>query len=263
MARKFLAALILARVNVGADDAFGGNATNAKLAPEVRNFKMAKNMLTHALTGLTGSKDPEKVARGLIRNYGCYCYPRGSKIATSKFNYHGPALDPLDNLCRQVFFRSKCFEIDAREGLYSRNQNDDSTEPCRIDRSFPWYVDADNQLQCGDQDRLSISWKRPCKMNNCAIELDFALKVAELYADPDFERNMDFKNMDDDTYQATCQVEEHVPEIEHEVKCCGSPVQTYERGSELQSFDYDRRIYNSLIRDCCDDGTVALRGACP
>lgn len=221
-----------------------------------RNIKTTKDMLEHALTGLTGADDPADVAKSLIKDYGCYCYPVGSKVVTSRFNYHGAALDPLDDLCRKMYFKQKCFDIDADEGLYNG-------QLCEADNKFEWYVDSNNEIQCGDENDVSYSWRRPCKMNNCAVEREFVEGVVAWYTDPSFSRNFDYKGMDDATYQATCVNTPSGSGTGHDLKCCGTTTQTYETGTGVQATSYNRRTYNSLIKDCCDDGTVAFTGACP
>ena len=254
--KQALTALLIAKANADVNsDPNQDQAFPNELNSLLRTFSSSKNMLAEILQ-YHGTDEPHKEAKNLIRNYGCYCYPDGSKVATSRFNYHGPALDPLDNLCREVFFRQKCFEIDAKENLYGEGVE------CKYEKSYNWFFDEDTgEIQCGKKNNPGFAYKKPCNANNCAIERDFAHQVAALYLDSSFSSKLDYKNMDDDTYQVTCVSQPKA--VEHELKCCGSPVQTYDKKTGVQTVNFDRRMYNSLVSECCDDGTVAFAGACP
>jgi len=209
--------------------------------PGLRNIATVKDMLTTALTGLTGAQDPNFVARTLIKNYGCYCYPEGSKIVTSRFNYHGPPLDPLDALCRNLYFKQKCFDIDAEAGLYGGKD-------CLPDNKFRWYTDSNGDIQCGDENDPTYTERRPCKTNNCKLEREMVEGIVNWYTDPNFNVNSSLYDMDDATYQATCVNDNSGGGPSHDLKCCGDGA--------------NRRTYNSLIKECCSDGSVAFVGGC-
>ena len=215
--------------------------------PAMRNIATVRDMLTQALKGKTGQTDHAHMARVLVKNYGCYCYPQGSKIVTSRFNYHGPAKDPLDELCRKLYFKQKCFSIDAEEGLYKGKD-------CVADNKFEWYTDSiTGEITCGDENDPTYATRRPCKMDNCRLEREFVEGIVNWFTDPTRDPlNEDLRDMDDDTYKATCSDDGNgalgTAQV-HDLKCCGSGT--------------DRRTYNSIIKDCCSDGSVAFIGSCP
>lgn len=216
-----------------------------------RNIATARSMLSVLLEndprltlpgGNPDNFDATTIARNLLKNYGCYCYAGGSKIVGSRFNYHGPAIDPVDDLCRQMFFKQKCFPLDAAEGMYDGNQ-------CEGDNKFRWYLDDDNELVCGDRTDLTYYSRRPCKMQNCELEKNFVESVVELWFDPTYVQDKNFRNMEDGEYNAACTVPGGNGGSPHELKCCGEGI--------------DRRTYNTMMKECCWDGSVKFIGNCP
>ena len=208
-----------------------------------RNIKTTRDMLTVALNGLTGSDSPAYVAKILVKNYGCYCFTNGNKIVGSRFNYNGPAVDQLDNLCRNLYNKQKCLYLDAEEGLYN-GQN------CEATTKFEWYQDINGDIQCGNPNDPSYVWRRPCKMNNCYLEREFVEGAVAWYTNSNFNMNTDYRNMNDSEYISTCGMGGQGGNGSHqELKCCGEGV--------------ERKTFNSLIKECCVDGSVAFIGSCP
>jgi hypothetical protein len=202
--------------------------------PGVRNLAMARSMLSEILTGNTlNGEDPYKLANSLIKEYGCFCYPEGQKTVGSKFNYHGAAVDEVDELCRNLFFKQKCFPIDSENGFYDGIN-------CETDNRFRWYMDNDTNLPvCGDRQDPNYYARKPCKMNNCELEREFVIKVAELYQNG-YQANPDYKKMDDASYQAACPAVQGTPTGKsRDLQCCGT-------GNA-------RRTYDSVIKECCLD----------
>lgn len=191
-------------------------------------------MLSELLTGKTrNGEDPIKLANSLIKDYGCYCYPDGQKTVGSKFNYHGPALDEVDELCRNLFFKQKCFPIDSANDVYGGNN-------CETDNRFRWYIDDNTNMPvCGDKVDVNYYNRKPCKMNNCELEREFVIKIAELYENG-YDTNSAFKRMDDATYQSICPSSNGTPSGKsRDLQCCGTGT--------------SRRTYDSVIKQCCQD----------
>jgi len=204
-------------------------------APGLRNLAMARSMLSELLTGKTkNGEDPYNLANSLIKNYGCFCYPDGQKTVGSRFNYHGAAVDEVDELCRNLFFKQKCFSIDSENGVY-KGAN------CEVDNRFRWYMDdATNLPVCGDRQDVNYYNRKPCKMNNCELEREFVIKVAELYENG-YQANPAFKRMSDDEYQNFCPSAVGTPTGKsRDLQCCGTGT--------------SRRTYDSVIKECCVDG---------
>jgi len=210
-----------------------------------RNLATARDMLTVLFENDNrfveeGRQTANWVSKTLIKDYGCFCYSGGQKIVGSKFNYHGPGVDEVDNLCRELFFKQKCFALDTANGYYDQSV-------CETDNRFRWYMDDDNELQCGDRTDPSYYTRRPCKMNNCELEKAFVLKVAELYLSGSYVQNKDWKFMSDDDYKNSCQANGNGGKSA-ELKCCGNGI--------------ERRTYNTLMKECCEDGSVKIIGNC-
>ena len=217
-----------------------------------RSGVMAREMLTLKLRGHTGNVAPEEVAQQLTRNYGCYCFHGpGGKLAGPKpgHNYSGRGLDEVDELCKLVYLKQRCLIIDSANKYYGEHTI------CEPDRNFPWYIDSDTgEIMCGEKDsKRDFKGKRACKMKNCELERDFVEGVFNLYVLNNYQQNPSLKDMDDETYDATCQRVaggngSSQLMKEEELKCCGN-------GSL-------RAAYNSLAKECCEDGTVARIGNC-
>lgn len=204
-------------------------------APGLRNLAMARSMLSEILTGRTkNGEDPYNLANSLIKNYGCFCYPEGQKTVGSRFNFHGAAVDEVDELCRNLFFKNKCFPIDSDNGFYDGIN-------CEVDNRFRWYMDdATNLPVCGDRQDVNYYNRKPCKMNNCELEREFVIKVAELYENG-YQANPAYKKMSDADYQAACPATVGTPSGKaRDLQCCGTGT--------------SRRTYDSVIKECCVDG---------
>jgi len=266
-----------------------------------RNLAMTRDMLTAVFENdnrfiTEGKLTPNKISKSLIKDYGCFCYAGGSKIVGSKFNYHGPGLDKVDNLCRELFFKQKCFAIDTENGVYETSVVPEDRN-CQADNKFRWFIDDNNQLQCGDKIDSSYYARRPCKMNNCELEKDFVLKVAELYLSGNYDQNKEWKFMSDEEYKNSCQANAIMAHITSgnnnnnnnknsdganspwlnangavewseksqfnilknqlfnffeepvvELNCCGNGAQ--------------RKTYNTMMKECCDDGSVKFIDSC-
>lgn len=207
----------------------------------IRNFSTAKSMLSVKLQGHVA--DPDVEASNLIRNYGCYCYQIGQKVVSPRpgFHYAGPALDPVDNLCRDMYFKQKCLEIDSAEGAYG-----DNNEICEPTRAFQWYVNGLGEIACGEEGQSAYGdIKRKCKMVNCELEKEFAEGVFELVING-YVQTADYKNMEDSDYEASCPNMSNGNDVE--LGCCGAGTA--------------RRPFNVKVRECCANGLVSSIGGC-
>jgi len=224
-----IAAMAAAAVNAQID--CGPDSTD----PMCRTISTAKGLVSH----YTGIGHIE--ARAFIKDYGCYCFPRGNRSTGSKNGYNGKAVDALDEACRQLYLASKCLSIDAEEG----NMGVDDT--CNADNRYRWYVDASNKVVCGDEDKPSYQFTRPCNYANCELEKVFAQQVADIYADPSFSKNKAWDNLDEDEYEALCPKVKGTNPLTN-LSCCGA--------------GFNRRTYNPIAKDCCDDGSTSPVGTC-
>lgn len=199
----------------------------------LRNLAMARSMLSQLLQDdIAPGQDAIKVANDLIKEYGCYCYPEGQKTVGSKFNYHGPALDPVDELCRNMFFKQKCFAIDSEDGMYNGNN-------CATDNRFRWDWDNNTNLPvCGDKTDPNYYNRKPCKMNNCELEREFVIGVANLYKNG-YRPDPSFKRMDDNDYQNFCPTANGGGGKARDLACCGVGT--------------SRRTYDTVMKECCKD----------
>merc|ERR1711972_821553 len=71
--------------------------------------------------------------KNLIRNYGCYCLPIGTRANTALM---GPPVDAYDKACKDLTRCYKCLDMD-----YEVNPSEDR---------FRWGYSTDNEIQCND-----------------------------------------------------------------------------------------------------------------
>merc|ERR1711981_200257 len=75
--------------------------------PSTRKFSHIVKMINSQLPAGMSQADKEKVNKR-IQNYGCHCFPGGSK----KTNGKGPAADHYDELCRKLSRCRSCIDFD-------------------------------------------------------------------------------------------------------------------------------------------------------
>lgn len=200
--------------------------------PGLRKLGQTKSMLATKLN------IPEADAKNLLRGYGCFCYVQGSTSAGPAFKYHGEAVDPLDQLCKDLYKAEKCIGIDSLDGNYRKG--------CFVDQStkFSNIVNPDGTVSviCNDD-------QNQCKEDMCNIENDFSSKVAELF-NTGYQTNNSFKIawQDEAGYKSLCPA----PERDDNggmvaMSCCGKGL--------------DRAIYNPLLSECCNEEISSL-GSC-
>lgn len=221
-----LAFLAVPTVLADSEEGLPGNAT--------RTLATAKGMLAF----LTG--DHYTDTRDFIKEYGCYCYPQAHKTVGPLYGYSGPALDPLDEACRQYFLASKCLAIDGAEGRLGKDFD------CSADNRFQWYT-INDQIICGSESKPGYHATRPCRNANCELEIEFVKVVADLY-NSGYEKTRAWSRPGTDEYQTMCPPVPNANPGANVLSCCGT--------------GYARRTYNTLIKQCCQDGTTASIGSC-
>lgn len=173
-------------------------------------------------------------ARDFILKHGCYCFPggfKGESRARPRFGYHGAPLDELDSLCKDLWKSQKCLR---EEEIYLG-------EECDIEDNFPWFVDGNGDVQCGQEDEWPGWEDKPhnqCKYKNCLLELEFARNVKTLI---DNGYTQDPANpiihINDGKYLDFCPVVNDSGNSGLTDACCG--------------FGTKRKSYNSLVKECC------------
>jgi len=265
------------------------NQTLQLTVASARKLPQIKQMVTH-MTDLTLGQVSK-----IIRNYGCYCYVGKSKLpGTISGKGNIKPLDPLDEACRDLWRAEKCLAVDSENGVYGEKRH------CSMKSGYKWHLDEANSIKCGDEDPEIREKKRQdggkngdeanCKMDLCELEKSFAIRVKKIF-DNGFEKNNDFYKMSESDYNEKCSPPEKsdkdkssrdagdlaeearneelalavvAGEAEDEnndqselsfkpndpalLACCGSGI--------------DRRTYNTMIADCCNDGSVRPFGMC-
>ena len=230
-----------------------------------RSLKIVKSMLAEKLTGYTNGQDPAQIAELLTKNYGCYCFLSARQtlegqglLAGPLFNYHGPAVDPVDHLCRDMFLKQKCLVMDAENGYYGDNTI------CEPTRSYPWTFTRKKhrktgkiitEIECGKiqangSAKTFGTGKRACKMDNCNLEKQFVDGVFDLYVNQGYQHNKLYEGMDEETYLEHCRRPggSGGRNLEKLEACCGN------KGMRVP--------FNSLLKECCEDGKVRSIGGC-
>ena len=173
-------------------------------------------------------------ARDFILKHGCYCFPggyKGESRARPRFGYKGPPLDELDGLCKDLWRSQRCLR---GEEIYQG-------EECDIEDNFPWFVDGNGDVQCGQEDEFPDWELKPhnqCKYKNCLLELEFAQNVKKLIdngytQDP----NDPITSINDGKYTKYCPVTTDPGNGGTTDGCCGLGTK--------------RKPYNSLTKECC------------
>jgi len=176
-----------------------------------------------ALSQVTTSLD-SSIFNKRIQNYGCHCFPGNTRIPGGK----GPAVDDMDNLCRELSRCRSCVSmnnpghVDADQGQYKY-----SVTGSTIDCS----ANTDNG-----------------KLEQCLCDKEFAIQLGQIWDDATYDytkwwnKNNNLLNFD---AAATC-VAGGAAGVQDQ--CCGSVP--------------NWRPYNSAMYECCSDGSLASVGSC-
>lgn len=203
-----------------------------------RKLLQTWNMLYH----IEPSFQREPDARRFLLKHGCYCHAMGASAVGSRNGYHGPPLDELDALCRDLWRSQKCM---------NHEESDADNENCPIDAGYPWDdVLGDNgepEVACGrsENDRWMKRDENQCDIKVCELEKEFAFKVKDLIASG-YVKNPQFHTIQDGEYEAFCPSSEF-PEARDEYACCGEGL--------------SRRPFDSVSKQCCADRITEI-GSC-
>lgn len=189
----------------------------------------------------------------LLVDYGCNCYPASSlsvtAIDTSKSWYHmefnGKPVDRVDEACLDTYHAYKCMFIDHENGDLQQG----GQQGCYKGQTFNWYVDANNELQCGvptNPDYINTINKDGCRLAACKIEKEFATKVASIIgSDP-----AAWKASNQSNY-GSCAGKMNP----------GGTGQGGERDSCCGQYP-SRTPFNSIVSQCCSDNSIVPFGNC-
>lgn len=218
--------------------------------PDNRYLWTAYSMLEHLIPelnkGVAHDPNDPRLSRQVLFKHGCYCFPDRDGIARPRNNYHGPGVDELDNLCRDLYRAQKCLkDEEAYQG-----------EQCELVQDYAFWRKDDGTIECGKwSEKTKDSWKlkpqNQCAYKNCLLEREFVYKVEALLRSGFDVENSPVKNLEDEDYDAFCPTGGNngiQNRVEPEnIACCGN--------------DLNRRPYNVLVQKCCD-GEVSSFGSC-
>lgn len=228
-----------------------GEQQPAVSGPDNRYLWTAYSMLEHLVPelnkGVAHDPNDPRLSRQVLFKHGCYCFPDRDGIARPRNGYHGPGVDELDNLCRDLYRAQKCLK---EEEVYNG-------EECELIQDYAFWRKDDGTIECGKwSEKTKDSWKtRPenqCAYKNCLLEREFVYQVEALLKSGFDVENSPVKNLNDGPeYEAVCPTGANGGNnvrIEPEnIACCGN--------------DLNRRPYNNLVQKCCD-GEVSSFGSC-
>ena len=176
-----------------------------------------------------------------VYKYGCYCHS-SFRMTGSANNYHGPALDELDSLCRDSHRAQRCLEDEFGGSLTGENKRD---------RSYPWYLDANtNQIVCNNQNNPAWASRddNQMRLRNCLIEKEFVESIVDLINGGTFERNENWIKMNNNKYANACPTTANGnPGGSGGKICCGTGLSA--------------KPYNTATKICCDNEVQEL-GTC-
>lgn len=187
-----------------------------------------------------------------IQNYGCHCFPGQTRDAGG----HGPAVDAQDELCRDLSRCHRCISMEHGDVI---DVNDDK---------YRWHF-KDGDLTC---ERNTAKGWHQSKRDLCECDAQFARDLGMMWDDNSFnnfywmlpsemkkpfsKRHPDHQNKFD--IDATC-----VQNLSGKADaCCGSYPNILPYDTQEKSCCQNTNLYNSLLSQCCNDGTVAGIGDC-
>lgn len=177
--------------------------------------------------------------------YGCYCFPENRDSAFPRNKYAGPALDELDQLCRNLFRATKCLNLEFQANGWSETYGecDATTE------AYPFYFDSTSgDPICGNPSRpqWATREKNACLLATCNLEAEFVIAVTNLIKSG-FVRNQDYISVSNSDYDSICLPEAGTKPKGQFDQCCGTGL--------------DSKPFNVLTRECCD-GKIHDLGSC-
>jgi len=167
---------------------------------------------------------PLSTLNKMIQNYGCHCFPNGSRSPGG----HGDAQDATDSLCRKLSRCHACVEMDHNNA-------------CDPEGGYKYSIDSGTgAISCNLNTEA-------CKMDACLCDKKFAEDLGAIWDDSSFDYglwNNKHNALATLDYSATCIKTSGNPND----SCCGSYP--------------DRRPFASIVHDCCPSGNVASLGSC-
>jgi hypothetical protein len=224
---------------------------------EPRKFKSIISMAYSQInTKLTKSAFESK-----ITNYGCHCFPNGSKSAGGA----GPAVDLLDSKCKNLASCHKCIEIEFGKDAVDVD-----------DGRYTWNLDKNNnEIICP----ANKNNHNPARQALCECDKHFALEIASIWNEDSVTGELPtstFNKFFWDTksnrkagnpvfdYSSTCKSDNPQGSGNQANMCCGltfpnkAPYNSDQRGC-CNGGD----LYNVFTQECCSNGRgVKAFGTC-
>lgn len=199
-----------------------------------RKFSAIMDMIM--VSGINTVHDEATLSK-MIRNYGCHCFPD----YTRKTSGRGKPQNDVDGACRDLNQCKKCIEI---EGMDADCENGDP------DQGKYDYSVAGGAVDCNPRGRNNA-----CKIAQCMCDKDFAEKLSAVWVDADFDLQLwnTIKNTNAMANAGT-------PVFDYDTTCVaipGSPADACCGASYP-----NKQPYDSNARECCNDGSLKLFGAC-
>jgi len=186
----------------------------------------------------------------LLTDHGCNCYPSNlaapsaldSKKTFFHHQYKGNVVDDLDQECQKVAASYLCMYMDHDNGSIVQATGKHGCYPGMV---FDYFFNDNDELICGKKNNIDyVNQQDDCKLVSCQVEREFAYRALEI---------MDY---DPTAWLAAnsgmtgfCPAKDTGSEKKPmRDACCGEfPV---------------RYPFNSMVRECCDDGKTANIGGC-
>jgi len=192
-----------------------------------------------------------------INNYGCHCFPNGSKIAGGA----GPVVDLLDSKCKMLSDCHKCIQIEFGKDAVDVN-----------DGRYTWSIDSnDGSIVCP----ANKNNHNPARQALCECDRHFANQLGAVWNDNDpvFHNTFYWMNSNNQKnnpvfdYDATCVRNSNNGGGSGnggKDSCCGAAFPNKEpyNGANRGCCD-GVQVYNRITQECCANGNgVTGIGAC-
>ena len=219
---------------------------------EGRTLAQAKSMLVALRPDLNTGHKTQHRARDILFRHGCYCYSMGSGNVGPRHNYHGPALDKLDELCRDLYRAQRCLKYEM-ESSSSSNSNSNNSVSCNLSIGYPFYKNQNTgEIICNHQTNPNWNQKpeNQCRYKNCQLEKEFIEKVEALLSSTPMNRherniiNPIYADISDNDYGKYCPAETYSGNNKGLEACCGIGI--------------ERKPYDAVNRSCCSEKVVDL-----
>lgn len=207
-----------------------------------RRLAQTWDFIEHIMPNSQQLIDDNIFRKVFIRNHGCYCFSSETQLARPRNGYNGQPLDELDALCHELFRAQKCLKKE---------------ENCDLDRGYPFLLEKDDNDEStvicgaskGKSQKQIDNWKKnqnnQCKLQNCQLEKEFAIKVKALIDGGYRQTDESIVNIKDKNYDAICPPP--VNPKPREFECCGNGI--------------NRKPFDFISKQCCEDKVVTT-GSC-